>query len=152
MKCKDYSALTQDEQDLVAACWEAQELSYAPYSKFSVGCSLLMSNGKIIKGANQENASYPLCLCAERVALSYAAMHYPTEKIKALAVSTSAALETDQKPAPPCGACRQVLYEYSARQKEDFQIVLVGKNNKCWVYESIHELLPHTFDAEFLKD
>jgi cytidine deaminase len=150
MICKDYKDLTPEEQQLVDACWEAQKLSYAPYSNFSVGCSILMSNGSIMKGANQENASYPLCLCAERVALSYAAMHHPTERIKAIAISTSADLQVDQKPAAPCGACRQVLFEYKKRQEKDFDIILVGKDNYCWVYPSIHELLPHTFDGDLL--
>ena len=149
MICKDYKDLTQEEQQLVDECWEAQKLSYSPYSKFSVGCSILMENGSIMKGANQENASYPLCLCAERVALSYAAMHHPNERIKSIAISTSANLDTDQKPAAPCGACRQVLFEYKKRQDEDFDILLVGKDNKCWIY-TIHELLPHTFDGELL--
>ncbi len=150
MNTKEYNELVELEQELVDKCIEAQNLAYAPYSKFHVGSSLLMSNEKIIVGANQENASYPLCLCSERVALSYAAMHYPTESIKSIAISTSANLAADEIPAPPCGACRQVLFEYRNRQKKDFKILLVGANKKCWIYESINDLLPHTFDANFL--
>lgn len=150
MICKEYSDLTKDEQKLVDASWKAQELSYSPYSKFKVGCSILLENGEILFGANQENASYPLCLCAERVALSYAAMHHPSVAIQSIAISTSADLVANQLPAAPCGACRQVLFEYQSRQDADFEIILVGKDNKSWIYSSIKELLPHTFDADFL--
>lgn len=151
MKSMEYNELEEIEQQLVDQSIAAQELSYSPYSKFKVGTSILMSNQKIVLGANQENASYPLCLCAERVALSYGAMHYPDETILTIAISTSADLKPDEIPAPPCGACRQVLFEYKNRQKVDFKILLVGHNKKCWIYDSIHQLLPHTFDSSFLE-
>lgn len=151
MISKEYDTLTEQYKQLVDSCISAQKLSYAPYSKFNVGTSLLMENGETIVGANQENAAYPLCLCAERVALSYAAMHHPGKAITSIAISTSADLQDGQIPAAPCGACRQVLMEYRNRQAADFDIYLVGKDRKCWVYSSIGELLPHTFDGTYFQ-
>ena len=151
MKTVEFSKLSEQEQTLVQQANQAQELAYAPYSKFFVGTAILMENGDILKGANQENAAYPLCLCAERVALSYAAMHCPDQEIKAIAITTSAVLTAKDVPAPPCGACRQVLMEYQQRQASTFPIYLVGYNNRCWVYDSIHPLLPHSFGGEFFK-
>lgn len=145
-----YDQLTTEEQKAVLNSIEALELSYSPYSKFQVGAAIVMENSKIMKGANIENASYPLCLCAERVALSYAAMDQPNVEMKCIAISTSAKLNSGDKPAAPCGACRQVLFESQMRQDSLFKILLVGHDKTCWVYDSIEELLPHSFDHKLL--
>jgi len=151
MKTVEFNKLSEQEQNLVLQANQAQDLAYAPYSNFYVGTAILLENDEILLGANQENASYPLCLCAERVALSYASMHRPEVEIKAIAITTSAVLKVDDIPAPPCGACRQVLMEYQQRQTTTFSIYLVGHDNRCWIYESIHLLLPHSFGGDFLK-
>lgn len=151
MNIVEFKNLSSDQAKLVEEAKKAKNLAYAPYSEFQVGTAILMDDGQILKGANQENASYPLCLCAERVALSYAAMHCPTGVISSMAISTSADLGENDVPAPPCGACRQVLMEYQSRQKEIFDIILIGCNDKCWIYPSVYPLLPHSFNHDFMK-
>ena len=148
---KEFSELSDNKQQMVLSCVDAQGLAYAPYSNFFVGATILLESGEIIHGANQENASYPLCLCAERVALSYFAMHRPGLEIESIAVSTSAELPGDTPPAPPCGACRQVIMEYQQRQKHVMDIYLVGKDNSVWIYEDIYSLLPHSFGGSYFK-
>ena len=122
---------------------EARNLSYSPYSKFKVGAALLCKDGKVFKGANIENSSYPLCMCAERNALYSAMMNgYKKEDFVALAI----AAETDE-PCSPCGACRQVISELFPR---DGAIVLT--NLKGDLKETnIDELLPFAFSGDDLK-
>ncbi len=151
MRTSQYDQLDKQLQDAVDNCIEAQSLAYAPYSQFYVGTCILLTNGEMYKGANQENASYPLCLCAERVALSYAAMHAPGSEIQDIVVSTSANLILEEVPAPPCGACRQVILEYQTRQSQPIRIILVGAHKNVWIYEHIEELLPYSFQPNFLK-
>lgn len=108
--------LTAEEKKLVELAKRATYRSYAPYSKFSVGAAILLSNGEIVCGANQENAAYPSGTCAERTAAYYAHANNPDATFKMIAV---AARGTDgnplEKPISPCGACRQALLEYETR-------------------------------------
>lgn len=129
--------------ELVKAATEARQLSYSPYSKFKVGAALLCKDGKVFKGANIENSSYPLCMCAERNALYNAMMDgYKKEDFLALAISA----DTDE-PCSPCGACRQVISELFPRDG-----VIVLANLKGDVKETnIDELLPFAFSGDDLK-
>ena len=129
--------------ELVKAATEARQLSYSPYSKFKVGAALLCKDGKVFKGANVENSSYPLCMCAERNALYNAMMDgYKKEDFLALAISA----DTDE-PCSPCGACRQVISELFPRDG-----VIVLANLKGDVKETnIDELLPFAFSGDDLK-
>ena len=129
--------------ELAKVAIEARNLSYSPYSKFKVGAALLCKDGKVFKGANVENSSYPLCMCAERNALYSAMMNgYKKEDFAALAI----AAETDE-PCSPCGACRQVISELFPR---DGAIVLT--NLKGDLKETnIDELLPFAFSGDDLK-
>ena len=129
--------------ELAKVAIEARNLSYSPYSKFKVGAALLCKDGKVFKGANVENSSYPLCMCAERNALYSAMMNgYKKEDFVALAI----AAETDE-PCSPCGACRQVISELFPR---DGAIVLT--NLKGDLKETnIDELLPFAFSGDDLK-
>ena len=129
--------------ELAKVAIEARNLSYSPYSKFKVGAALLCKDGKVFKGANVENSSYPLCMCAERHALYSAMMNgYKKEDFVALAI----AAETDE-PCSPCGACRQVISELFPR---DGAIVLT--NLKGDLKETnIDELLPFAFSGDDLK-
>ena len=129
--------------ELVKAATEARNLSYSPYSKFKVGAALLCKDGKVFKGANVENSSYPLCMCAERNALYNAMMNgYKKEDFAALAISA----DTDE-PCSPCGACRQVISELFPRDG-----VIVLANLKGDVKETnIEELLPFAFSGDDLK-
>ena len=129
--------------ELAKVAIEARNLSYSPYSKFKVGAALLCKDGKVFKGANVENSSYPLCMCAERNALYSAMMNgYKKEDFVALGI----AAETDE-PCSPCGACRQVISELFPR---DGAIVL--RNLKGDLKETnIDELLPFAFSGDDLK-
>lgn len=127
------------EAALVAAAVEARGHARCPHSGFAVGCALRDAGGAIWTGANVENASYTLGLCAERVALFYALTH-GAAAIEAVAVVTGADV-----PAPPCGACRQILFEFAA----DADLVLVTTNGAL-LRSRVRDLLPLAFDASFL--
>ena len=132
-----------DRNELISKAKEARKLSYSPYSNFAVGAALLTKDGKVFLGANIENSSYPLCMCAERNALYNAMMDgYKKEDFVALAISA----DTDE-PCSPCGACRQVISELFPRDG-----VIVLANLKGDVKETnIDELLPFAFSGDDLK-
>lgn len=140
--------LTSEEQLLLQRAKEALQQAYAPYSNFHVGAALLLDDGTVVKGSNQENASFPLGLCAERVALANKAANFPQQKVKALAVSVENALA--RGPASPCGMCRQALLEGEVHQGSPIKIFLKG--NACEVYEidSVKQLLPLPFTSKNL--
>ena len=150
VKVYAYHELTADEQELAEAAREATRRSYAPYSRFHVGSAVLLANGTIVTGSNQENAAYPSGLCAERTALFYANSQYPDVAVKMLAI---AACEADGKmrptPIPPCGACRQVMVETEKRFNQPIRILLCG-TEEVYVAESSSCLLPLSF--EFTSD
>jgi cytidine deaminase len=116
-----------------------------------VGAALLLEDGTLVQGANQENASYPLCMCAERVALYSAAVQYPGKKIIKIAVVAHKKNHKELSGATACGACRQVLTEYEARQKSPIAIIMMDKQKwiKC---DSAETLLPLSFDPSHLLD
>lgn len=136
-----------DELDchLIESAREATANSYAPYSRFRVGAAILLSNGEIISGSNQENAAYPSGLCAERTAAFYAHSRYPKEKFCAIAI---AAKDTDgseiKEPIAPCGACRQSLLEYEVLAGQPVRVLLVGAE-EIFILPSIKSLLPVAF-------
>jgi len=129
---------------------EAKSAAYAPYSKFKVGAALLLENGKIITGNNQENAAYPSGICAERVAIWKAASDYPTQIIVALAITASSSSQITKEPVAPCGACRQSLSEYEIKQKEKIEVYFMGEVGKVIKTDSVLDLLPIAFDKSFL--
>ncbi len=129
---------------LAASAIEARDASYAPYSKVSVGAALLCKSGKIYLGANIENASYSLTVCAERVAI-FKAISDGEREFTAIAVAGARTGETISSPFPPCGACRQVLAEFGT---SDMKVIAVdGDGYK--VYD-LGELLPLQFDGGYL--
>ena len=130
----------------VAACAD----SHSPYSNFKVGAALRLANGEIIKGSNFENASYPLCLCAERVALGAAHALYPTVPVVAIAVTAISPSTVIDRPVPPCGACRQVLAEVEQRHGRAIQLWLRGQTGPVAELASTQLLLPFGFDGTFL--
>lgn len=129
---------------------EAKSTAYAPYSKFKVGAALILENGRIITGNNQENAAYPSGICAERVAVWKAASDYPTQKIMALAITASSSTQTTKEPVAPCGACRQSLSEYEIKQKDNIEVYFMGEVGKVIKTDSVLDLLPIAFDKSFL--
>jgi cytidine deaminase len=136
---------------LMKKALEACNLSYSPYSHFKVGAALELENGAIVTGANQENAAYPLCLCAEQVALHHASIQHPGVKIKTIAITAISKEHPLESPPPPCGACRQVLTEYEFRHKKDIRIILGIPDGMHYLINSAKQLLPLHFDPSFLK-
>ncbi len=143
--------LPEKDRQLLQEAAKSAEKSYAPYSEFHVGAAVLLENGEIILGSNQENAAYPAGLCAERVALFYANSKYPGVAVKALAISAHADHFIIDKPISPCGTCRQVIAETENRQQSKIKILMQGETGPVNVTEGIENLLPLTFYEEKLK-
>ena len=153
IKYTEYTGLTQlPEIDckLVNLAREATTKGYAPYSGFLVGAAVLLGNGNIITGNNQENAAYPSGLCAERTALFYASAQFPKVPVIAIAISTLNIGNTPSEIAKPCGACRQVMAEYEDIAGQPIHIIL-DSSNKILVINGIDNLLPLRFKKEDLK-
>ncbi|RXP63318.1 cytidine deaminase [Lutibacter sp. HS1-25] len=129
---------------------EAKQMAYAPYSKFKVGAALLLENGSIITGNNQENAAYPSGICAERVAIWKASSEFPNQKILALAISASSATLVVNEPVSPCGACRQTLSEYEINQEDKIAVYFMGEIGNVMKTNSVLDLLPMAFDKSLL--
>lgn len=141
---EDYQELTEEEINLVKHAYESCDKAYAPYSKFKVGTSLLLSNGEMVLGNNQENIAFPSGLCAERVALFYANANYK-ETVKIIVIVSKGDIIPDNQMISPCGSCRQVILETEQRQSEPIKIVLVSQNRSVYVFNSILDLLPFGF-------
>ena len=116
--------LNDDDRSLLLKAKEAAKNAYAPYSKFRVGAAVRLANGTIIIGSNQENAGYPVGLCAERVALFSAQANYPDQPVVALAVTAIGSDGKISQPVPPCGSCRQVMIEAGSRPTHPFRLPL----------------------------
>lgn len=144
------SELSTDDQMLMNNAIDARKKAYAPYSKFYVGAALLLENGEIVTGNNQENAAYPSGMCAERVAVWKAGSAYPGIKIKKLAISASSTITTVDRPIGPCGACRQTLSEFEINQKEPFPVIFMGEVGEVVKTKSLLSLLPFSFDSSYL--
>ena len=142
--------LSTEDQMLMNKAIEARRNAYAPYSKFHVGAALLLDNGEIVLGNNQENAAYPSGMCAERVAIWQAGSLFPGVKIKKLAISASSKITKVDKPIGPCGACRQTLSEYEINQKEPFPVIFMGEVGEIVKTPSLLSLLPFSFDSSYL--
>lgn len=142
--------LALDVQGLMKSAIEVRKDAYAPYSKFLVGCALLLDNGKIVVGSNQENAAYPSGLCAERVAIFHTGAVYPKSKILKMAITAGATSTITSRPIPPCGACRQSIFEYEFKQDLSIEIYFMGETGQIFKSNSIQNLLPLSFDKNFL--
>lgn len=137
-------------QDLMEQAIYVRKKAYAPYSKFRVGTALLLDNGKIILGSNQENAAYPSGLCAERVAIFQSGTLYPEAKILSMAITAASDNNTTATPIPPCGACRQSIAEYELKQEKPIEIYFMGEIGAIYKSNSLKNLLPLMFDKNFL--
>jgi cytidine deaminase len=142
--------LPADIQDLMQQAVAIRKKAYAPYSKFRVGAALLLDNGKIVLGSNQENAAYPSGLCAERTAIFHAGANHPEAKIVKMAISAASDTNPTTAPIPPCGACRQSIAEYEFRQDAPIEIYFMGETGSIYKSDSLKNLLPLTFDKNFL--
>ena len=143
--------LNDEDKTLLSKAIEASKLAYAPYSHFKVGAAVLLENGKIFTGNNQENAAYPSGLCAERVAVFAAASHFPDIAVKALAITAKAKDFSIDSPIYPCGACRQTFAEYEHHHKKNIRVIVMGEKGKIQIFESIESLLPFMFVEDNLK-
>lgn len=145
-----YEKLNDIEKILFDKAKTIREQAYAPYSNFLVGCAVLLENGEIITGSNQENAAYPSGLFAERTTIFWTSANYPDVKIKKLFVIGAPKDALTSTPIPPCGACRQSILEYESKQKEEIEIYFASLDGEILKTKSIRDLLPFSFDASFL--
>lgn len=142
--------LPLDVQNLMAEAVAIRKTAYAPYSNFRVGAALLLDNGKIVLGSNQENAAYPSGLCAERVAIFHSGAIYPEAKILKMAITAASDTNKTTAPIPPCGSCRQSMAEYEIKQETPIEIYFMGEIGPIYKSASLKNLLPLMFDKKFL--
>lgn len=135
---------------LVEAARKIAGQAYSPYSGFRVGAAVLLANGTVFTGNNQENAAYPSGLCAERTALFYANANFPDVPVVAMAISAANARGRVNEPVKPCGSCRQVMLETEIRFNQRVKIILDGKN-RIHLFDGIDDLLPFSFKPASLK-
>jgi cytidine deaminase len=143
--------LSQEEANLLAEAREAMSRAYAPYSEFRVGAALLLGDGVIITGNNQENAAFPSGLCAERVAFFSASSLYPGALIIAAAIVGSTDNFHVNHPVTPCGACRQVMLEYELNQDTSISLLMQGESGRILRIEGVRQLLPLFFHEPGLR-
>ena len=139
--------LNESDSNLLALAKDATKQAYAPYSHFKVGAAAKLVDGKIVTGTNQENASYPVGICAERVLLSVVASQYNNAGIDTIAISYDNINGESKHPISPCGLCRQTLVEYEERTNQPIRLILGGLKGEVYIIEKAHHLLPLSFTA-----
>lgn len=145
---KEYNSLDEmDAQDreLALEAMDAMNGSYSPYSHFHVGAAVRLSDGTMVRGANQENAAYPSGTCAERSAMFSAGAQYPDKDMVSIAVAGGLDGVLSDHPATPCGACRQVMAQYQTKAGKPMSVIMVGKD-KIWKFSRVDDILPLIFD------
>lgn len=142
--------LSENIQALMQQAIEIRKKAYAPYSHFRVGAAILLDNGKIVLGSNQENAAYPSGLCAERVAIYQAGAIYPDVKMLTIAITAASDSNPTLSPIPPCGSCRQSIAEYEFKQDTPIEIYFMGESGEVYKSNSINNLLPLSFNKTSL--
>ena len=143
---------TADDLLLIARAEESLANAYAPYSGFHVATALLLKNGMVVTGTNQENAAYPAGMCAERVALFTAAAQFPGIQILKMAVVARKAGASQLSPATSCGSCRQVMVEFEHRQPEPFEVIMLERQGSWLHVPSASTLLPFSFNKSNLSE
>lgn len=146
-----YDELAESDRRLIEAAKEATRRSYAPYSHFHVGVAVLLADGTMVTGTNQENAAYPSGMCAERTALFHAGSVHPDQPVIAMAIAAQSKGTFTPAPIAPCGACRQVMLETELRHGHPIRIILYGTRSVFIIRQGVRELLPLTFDASMLE-
>ena len=146
----DISELSEADRMLMDSAIKARGNAYAPYSNFHVGAALLLANGEVVLGNNQESAAYPSGMCAERVAIWNAGARFPGVHIQALAISASSTNTIVDRAVGPCGACRQTLSEFEVNQKKPFPVLFMGAVGEVIKTPSLLSLLPFSFDSSYL--
>lgn len=138
--------LNPEDRELAAEAIKAMEGAYAPYSHFHVGAAVRMSNGQIVRGANQENAAFPSGLCAERTAMFAAGARYPDKDMLSIALAGGVMGRLGSQPATPCGACRQVMAQYQAKSGKPMSVIMISAD-KVWKFEKVDDILPLIFNS-----
>lgn len=148
---ENISELPEEQQWLLNEAREVTSNAYAPYSNFQVGAVAKMANGEIVAGSNQENASFPVGLCAERVLLASISSLFPKVPIDTIAISYRSDHQKSDHPISPCGICRQSLQEFETRVNHPVQLILGGMEGPVYVIDSASRLLPLAFTSEELR-
>jgi cytidine deaminase len=143
--------LNKDDKELLQQAKDITSTAYAPYSNFHVAAAAKLSNGQIVKGTNQENASYPVGTCAERALLGAVGALFPNEPIETMAINYDNLNGTSDTPASPCGMCRQALREYETRTNHPIRLILSGKEGKIYIIPQANMLLPLGFTGDDLR-
>ena len=143
--------LSNNDAFLLSEARKVTKYAYAPYSNFQVGAFALLENGKTVSGTNQENASFPAGICAERTLLSAASSIYPGVGIDTIAITYHNLHGKSARPVSPCGICRQSFIEFQERTKKPFRIILAGMEGQILVIENAKDLLPLVFSAYDLQ-
>jgi len=146
---ENISELPVDDQNLLLKARKITEQAYAPYSGFHVGAAILLDNGRVVAGNNQENSAYPSGLCAERVALFYANANFPESAVKTIAISAAKNGILVSEAVKPCGGCRQALAETEVRFEKPIRIILDGQDS-ILVLDGVESLLPLSFSKKAL--
>jgi cytidine deaminase len=146
----DISELTANDAELLVEARKVTAQAYAPYSHFRVGAAARTEKG-IVRGTNQENASYPVGICAERTLLSTASSVFPGLALEVMAVSYHNENGDSSTPVSPCGMCRQALLEYESRGGKPMRLILSGQTGEVIVLKSASDLLPFAFSEKQLK-
>jgi len=145
------SELSKEDAWLLNEARSVTEQAYAPYSNFHVGAVAILANGEVVAGTNQENAAYPVGICAERVLLGSVATLHPNVYVKSIAISYNSDEVKSDHPISPCGMCRQALLEYETRLKAPIRLILGGMEGKVYIIKSSSQLLPFAFTSMELK-
>ena len=143
---KSVEELNPEDRELVAEAVKAMQGAYAPYSHFNVGAEVRMSNGQIVRGANQENAAFPSGLCAERTAMFAAGARYPDKDMLSNAIAGGVMGRLGSQPATPCGACRQVMAQYQAKSGKPMSVLMVA-SGQILKFEKVDDILPLIFNS-----
>jgi cytidine deaminase len=142
--------LNEEDAWLLTEARTVTEQAYAPYSKFYVGAVAILENGEVVAGTNQENASYPVGICAERVLLGSIATLHPKVAVKSIAISYNSEEVKSDHPISPCGMCRQALLEYETRTSKPIRLILSGQEGKVFIIKTTSYLLPFAFTSNEL--
>jgi cytidine deaminase len=148
----DKSNLPIEDANILQIAREAAIKAYATYSQFKVGAAVLLANGVIISGNNQENAVYPSGMCAERVALFYASAQFPDISIAKIAITAIGNEKPLNQPVPPCGGCRQTLLEYETKFDKPIEVIMAGEKGDIYIVKSAADLLPLSFSKETMNN
>ena len=143
--------LTEEDAGLLEEARVITNNAYAPYSNFLVGAVAILANGKHIAGTNQENASYPVGICAERALMAAAATQYPGVPIATMAISYHNTIKVGHYPLSPCGMCRQAMQEFEERTQHPIRLILAGLEGNIYIIAKASQLLPLAFSGKELK-